>query len=408
MKKYIILAISVFIFSSVSKGQNENHTKALFVEPKSEFYEEMSKEIDRFNTPEKEVSRAFKVDFSGMDLPKTLDEFKTYWHNPPVSQGQTGTCWAFSTTSYFESEIYRIHKKELKLSVLYTVYWEYVEKTRRFIRERGNSVFGEGSEGNAVPRIWKKYGVVPLESYTGLLPGQMYHDHSKMIEEMSNYLQYAKKNNMWSEEEAVATIKDIMNHYLGVPPAKVNEGGDEYTPQEYFNKVVDLKLDDYVDVVSYMQEPFYKQVEYKVPDNWWHNKDYYNVPLDVFMSLIKQAARNGYTVALGGDVSEPGYDSHVKCAIIPTFDIPSDYIDDYARQFRFTNQTTGDDHGIHLVGFETKNGKDWFLIKDSGAGSKNVEPKGYYFYHEDYVKLKMMDFMVHKDAVGNLLEKFQK
>jgi bleomycin hydrolase len=408
MKKYLILAISVFIISSVSKGQNENRTKAVYVEPKSEFYEEMSKEIERFNTPEKEVANAFRVDFTGMDLPKSLDEFKTYWHNPPVSQGQTGTCWAFSTTSYFESEIYRIHKKEIKLSVLYTVYWEYVEKTRRFIRERGKSVFGEGSEGNAVPRIWKKYGVVPLESYTGLLPGQVYHDHSKMIDEMTNYLQNIKKNNNWNEEEAVATIKDIMNHYLGVPPAKVSVGGDEYSPQEYFNKVVDLKLDDYVDVVSYMQEPFYKQVEYKVPDNWWHSKDYYNVPLDVFMSIIKQAARNGYTVALGGDVSEPGYDSHVKCAIIPTFDIPSDYIDDYARQFRFTNQTTGDDHGLHLVGFETKNGKDWFLIKDSGAGSKNVEPKGYYFYHEDYIKLKMMDFMVHKDAVGNLLEKFGK
>jgi bleomycin hydrolase len=229
-----------------------------------------------------------------------------------------------------------------------------------------------------------------------------------MIDEMTSYLQNAKKNNLWNEEETVATIKDIMNHYLGAPPAKVKVDGDEYTPQEYFNKFVDLKLDDYVDVVSYMQEPFYQQVEYKVPDNWWHSKDYYNVPLDVFMSLIKQSVRNGYTVALGGDVSEPGYDSHVKCAIIPTFDIPSDYIDDYARQFRFSNQTTGDDHGIHIVGFETKNGKDWFLIKDSGAGSKNVEPKGYYFYHEDYVKLKMMDFMVNKDAVGNLLEKFQK
>ena len=33
---------------------------------------------------------------------------------------------------------------------------------------------------------------------------------------------------------------------------------------------------------------------------------------------------------------------------------------------------------------------------------KNV---GYYFFHEDYVKLKIMDFMVHKDAVQTLLDK---
>ena len=44
-------------------------------------------------------------------------------------------------------------KKEVKLSEIYTVYWEYLEKARRFVRERGNSAFGQGSEANAVPRI---------------------------------------------------------------------------------------------------------------------------------------------------------------------------------------------------------------------------------------------------------------
>ena len=408
MKNYLILTLLAFLICPVLKAQNENRNKGEFIESKNEFFENMTGEIEKFNEPVKEVKKAYKVNFAGMDLPKSLDEFKYFWHNPPVSQGQTGTCWAFSTTSYFETEINRIHKREIKLSVIYTVYWEYVEKTRRFIRERGNSVFAEGSEGNAVSRIWKKYGVVPLESYSGLLPGQTFHDHSKMIEEMTNYLQFVKKNAMWNEEEAVSTIKDIMNHYLGEPPAKVTYNGKEYTPKEYFEKVVELKMDDYIDVVSYMQEPFYKKVEYKVTDNWWHSKDYYNIPVDVFMATLKNAIKNGYTLAIGGDVSEPGYDSHVKCAIVPTFDIPSDYIDDYSRQFRFTNGTTTDDHGLHLIGFMNKNGKDWFLIKDSGAGSKNVEPKGYYFYHEDYIKLKIMDFMIHKNAVGNLLEKFEK
>ncbi len=404
--KNIIIIFLVFLLCTILKAQSDGRNKAIFIESKSEFYENMTGEIERFNEPVKEIKKAFKVDFTGMDLPKSLDEFKYFWHNPTVSQGLTGTCWSFSATSFFESEIYRIHKKEIKLSPIYTVYWEYIEKTRRFIRERGNSAFAEGSEANAVPRIWRKYGIVPLESYTGLLPGQIYHNHSKMIVEMQSYLDFVKKNNMWNEEEAVSTIKEIMNHYLGEPPTKVKIEGNEYTPKEYFEKVVNLKLDDYVDIISYMQEPFYKKVEYKVVDNWWHSKDYYNVPIDVFMNLIKNAIRNGYTLAIGGDVSEPGYDSHVKCAIIPTFDILSDYIDDYSRQFRFTNGTTGDDHGLHLVGYMTKNGKDWFLIKDSGAGSKNVEPKGYYFYHEDYIKLKIMDFMIHKDALGNLLEKF--
>ena len=73
------------------------------------------------------------------------------------------------------------------------------------------------------------------------------------------------------------------------------------------------------------------------------------------------------TVSIGGDVSEPGFDRDTQCAVVPDFDIPSAYINDDARQFRFSNQTTTDDHGMHLVGYMEKDGKDWYLIKDSGC-----------------------------------------
>ena len=50
----------------------------------------------------------------------------------------------------------------------------------------------------------------------------------------------------------------------------------------------------------------------------------------------------------------------------------------------------------------------WFLIKDSGSGARNGNFPGYYFYHEDFVKLKMMTFTIHKDAVKSTLDKFNK
>ena len=94
------------------------------------------------------------------------------------------------------------------------------------------------------------------------------------------------------------------------------------------------------------------------------------------------------------------------------FDIPVEEIDDNARQFRFSNGTTTDDHGMHLVGYYEKDGTDWYLIKDSGSGSRNNDETapefGYYFFRGDYIKLKMMDFMVHKDAIPDLLRKFGK
>jgi bleomycin hydrolase len=151
-------------------------------------------------------------------------------------------------------------------------------------------------------------------------------------------------------------------------------------------------------------------VEYKVPDNWWHNTDYFNVPLSDYMDALKKSVRAGYTIAIAGDVSEPGLNRKTQAAMIPDFDIPSQYINDDARQFRFTNETTTDDHGLHVVGYCERNGKDWYLVKDSGSGSRNNNSKapefGYYFFHEDYVKLKILYFTVHKDAVKDLLKKF--
>lgn len=398
----IILSFLSFSFAQDKKDQGN------FVEEKDGFYKnELLKSIDEFNNPEKEKKKDFKMDFSGMDLPKSKDDFTSYWYNDPISQGRTGTCWCFSTTSFFESEIFRLHGMKIKLSEMYTVYWEYVEKAYRFIKERGNSEFEEGSEANAVPRIWKMYGVVPAETYSGMLPGQKFHDHKAMIKEMQTYLNNIKSTSAWNEEESITVIKSILNHYIGEPPAEFYFEEKKYTPKEFLNNYIKIKPDDYVDILSYMQQPYYKQVEYEVEDNWWHSDVYYNVPLNVFMDALKYAIRNGYTMSIGGDVSEAGYDSWQKVGVIPTFDIPSEYIDENARQFRFSNETTTDDHGIHLVGYMEKDGKDWYLIKDSGAGSRNTGDKGFYFYHEDYVKLKMMDFMVHKDAVENILKKFK-
>ena len=111
-------------------------------------------------------------------------------------------------------------RKKVKLSEMYTVYWEYVEKARRYIKERGNSAFEEGSEANAVPRMWKMYGVVPDRSLFRTLPGQTFHDHKEMHKEMKSYLENIKATFAWDEDEAIKVIKSIMNHYMGEPPTE--------------------------------------------------------------------------------------------------------------------------------------------------------------------------------------------
>src|SRR5262245_4582115 len=47
-----------------------------------------------------------------------------------ISQGATGTCWSFATTSFLESEHQRIHKKTIDLSEMYFARMAYLEKAR--------------------------------------------------------------------------------------------------------------------------------------------------------------------------------------------------------------------------------------------------------------------------------------
>jgi bleomycin hydrolase len=288
---------------------------------------------------------------------------------------------------------------------MYLVYWEYVDKARRFVRERGDSRFSKGSQPNAAQRIWKEYGTLPAEAYAGVKSGQEFHNDAQMFSEMQSYLESVKQSNSWNEEEVLATVKSILNHYVGEPPETITVNGEKMTPKEYFEKVVRLNMDDYVNVMSLMEKPFFQKVEYEVADNWWHSKDYYNVPVDDFMKIIKSATRKGYTVSIAGDTSECGFYPPLDVAMIPTFDLPSGNIEDDARQFRFSNESTTDVHAIHLVGYLEKNGNDWYLIKDSGTDAQNGKNKGYFFFHKDYVKLKMLNIIVHKDIVEGVIGK---
>ena len=348
------------------------------------------------------------MDFSHIKHPPNPEAFDAVYHSKPIRQDTTGTCWCFSATSMLESEIYRLSNQKINLSRMFVVYWEYVEKVRRFVQKKGDSRVSEGSQANAVTTRMKQYGIVPASDYTGLVNGATKYNHAPMIKEIKKYLSYVKENNLWYEDQVIANVRMILDRYMGRPPEEITYDGVKMTPKEFLNNVTKLPLDDYVCFISFKKIPFWTQDAYDVPDNWWKNKDYYNVPLDDFYNGIKTAIQNGYSVVLAGDVTEPGKHGQDDLAVIPTFDIPSKYINQDAREFRFYNKTTGDDHGIHLVGYKKYAGQDWYLIKDSASSGWKGKFNGYHFFSGDYIKLKILAFMVHKDGVKKLLEKFEK
>lgn len=415
MKKHLLLQGFILVIAATT-AQNPTSNKGMFKVYEPGYYQNsILKGVEKFENIQAPVKQeaTFKLDPKGIFIPTDKSYFKTSWHQQPVSQGNTNTCWSFCATSMLESEIYRLNRQEIKLSEMFTVYCEYIERAQQFVRTRGKIEVGEGSEMNAMIKVMKKYGAMPYSAYSGLLPGQEFYSHEKMIKEIKAFLESVKARNAWDETTVVNTVKSILNYYIGEPPAVFNlKGKGDFTPKQYLAKVAKINPDDYVDVLSYMQKPYWKQVEFQVPDNWWKDASYYNIPLDDYMKILKKAIKAGITVSIAGDVSEAGFlPREANAALVPTFDIPSLSIDENARQFRFSNGTTTDDHGMHVVGFMEREGTTWYLLKDSGAGSRTGGPEGntnfgYYFFHEDYIKLKMMTFLVNKEVMKDLLPKF--
>ena len=351
----------------------------------------------------KESARSVRLDWSDIRVPAGPDAFDSAWHQPPTPQYYTGSCWAFCSISFLESEIQRLHQREVKLAEMWIVYHEYVEKARRFLREYGHSVVAEGSQDHGTLEVCRLYGVVPREVYPGVLIADGRHDHTPMMTELEGYLDWVRESGTWDEAQNLAYVRAILDKHLGAPPTEFTYRGRQYTPVSFFAEVCALDLDQYQSCVSRLDEPFGELVLLDVRDNWRRKSDYLNLPLDTWYEVLRETIKDGGTIALGGDNSEPGMDGLHDAAVIPAWDVPRKAIGQESREFRIVNGQTGDDHGVHCVGVKKYKGREWFLIKDSNRSSRLGRYEGYYMWDGDYIRLKMLSFLVHKDRLEGLL-----
>jgi bleomycin hydrolase len=228
------------------------------------------------------------------------------------------------------------------------------------------------------------------------------HDHHALLEELHGWLDWAETQGVWDEARVVQGARAILDAHLGAPPAVCEWEGRTLTPREFRDDVLRLRFDDYVTCVSRMERPgvaFGETMVLDVRDNWRRRDAYLNLPLDDFMAVLRKGVEKGFTFVYGGDNSEPGCDGLHDAAVIPAWDIPNKAIDQGSREHRILSRQTGDDHGVHVVGFTRHKGHDWYLIKDSNRSSRLGNFKGYYFFEGSFVKLKMLSFLAHRDVL---------
>ena len=366
-------------------------------------------------------------------------EFTTVKANPITSvknQYRSGTCWAFSTLAFVESEVIRINgitdeSQYPDFSEMFIVSKSYKDRAVKYIRVDGKMGFSAGSEGDDVLHVIKDYGLVPQEAMGGMNYGSELPVQGELDAVLKGYVDAIVRNPNKKLTTAWQNgFQAVLDSYLGAAPADFTVGGVQYTPASY-RDALQFNPDDYVTLTSFTHHPFYEKFAIEVSDNWrWDEA--YNLPVDEFMQVLESAIEGGYTVAWGADVSEPGFTRNGLAVLVdveaaqtagsdqerwvgkdskpekkdPKKDVkkapktaPKELeATQETRQTGFDNKTITDDHGMQIFGIAKDQwGNKYYMVKNSWGDKSKYG--GIWYATETYVKNQSMDYIVHKDAV---------
>lgn len=202
-------------------------------------------------------------------------------------QKRSGRCWMFASLNTMRTRIIdRYNLKTFELSQAYPLFFDKVEKSNWFLENVLDTLdeplsgrlmahlladpISDGGQWDMFRALVRKYGVVPKEA----MPETACSSNTRDMDAyLTRYLRGAAKRLRESHEAGVGTDdlramkKEIMGEVtsllitcLGEPPVqfdvRLRDKDDEivlsgtYTPQEFFDKVVSMPVDDYVSVIS--------------------------------------------------------------------------------------------------------------------------------------------------------------
>lgn len=357
------------------------------------------------------------------------------------NQKASGRCWLFAALNTFKHKIISEFKlDDFELSQAHTFFWDKYEKSNWFLENiiaTANEELGsrkvkflldvpqqDGGQWDMVVALFEKYGVVPKSVYPES-------EASSNSRELNQYLNKILRQDAQILRELVASgadeqtvqgkkeelLQEVFNFLamtLGLPPRSFDfayrDKEDNYhaerniTPQDFYQKYVGLKLDDYVSVINAPTEdkPYGKSYTVELLGNVVGSRDvrYLNVDSKRLKELAIAQMKSGETVWFGSDV---GQSSDRKSGLMATntYDFESSMgiklTQDKAGRLDYSESLMT--HAMVLTGVDLdENGQSLKWKVENSWGDK-VGSKGYFVASDAWMDEYTYQIVVRKDLL---------
>ncbi|CEL90995.1 aminopeptidase C [Streptococcus sanguinis] len=260
-------------------------------------------------------------------------------------QKASGRCWMFAALNTFRHKmIAGFQLEDFELSQAHTFFWDKYEKSNWFLEQVIATADQEltsrkvkflldtpqqdGGQWDMVVSLFEKYGVVPKSVY----PESISSSNSRELNQILNKLlrqdaqilrelvaEGANSAELQAKkEELLQEVFNFLAMNLGLPPRQFDfsyrdkdnhfhsESG--LTPLTFYQKYVDLKLDDYVSIINAptADKPYGRSYTVEMLGNVVGSKPvrYLNVEMDRLKELAIAQMKAGETVWFGSDVAQ--------------------------------------------------------------------------------------------------------
>jgi len=354
-------------------------------------------------------------------------------------QKASGRCWMFAALNTFRHKmIAGFQLEDFELSQAHTFFWDKYEKSNWFLEQVLATADQEltsrkvkflldtpqqdGGQWDMVVALFEKYGVVPKSVY----PESISSSNSRELNQILNKLLRQDAQILRElvvegadlaelqakKEELLQEVFNFLAMNLGLPPRQFDfsyrdkdnnfhsESG--LTPQVFFKKYVDLKLDDYVSIINAptADKPYGQSYTVEMLGNVVGSKPvrYLNVEMDRLKELAIAQMQAGETVWFGSDV---GQSSNRKAGIMAdgmydfTSSMDIQLTQDKAGRLDYSESLMT--HAMVLTGVDLdENGKAKKWKVENSWGEK-VGDKGYFVASDAWMDEYTYQIVVRKE-----------